>query len=140
MDDHQLWLRSSLFEIEAGEDQQTNPGRYGKQLSTWLRSKLIERGYKAAEVLPEDWGWCVMCRREPFLLWIGCGSVFDDSQYPNSPPPGREVTWSCFVTAEKPFLRGLFKRIDTSAAVEALFKDVEAILAAEPSISLTEEP
>jgi hypothetical protein len=139
MNDHQLWLKSSLFEIEPGEDERTNPGCYGKQLATWLRSKLIEKGYKVEEVIPEDWGWCVMCARAPFMLWVGCGSVLD--QEPGAPhPSGKDMTWSCFVTAEKPFLRGLFKRIDTTSAVAQLYREVEAILKAEPTITLTAEP
>jgi len=141
MNDHQLWLKSSLFEVEPGEDENTNPGCYGKQLATWLRSKLIAKGYKVEEVIPEDWGWCVMCNRAPFLLWVGCGSVLDREPTPDAPPPdGKEITWSCFITAEKPFLRGLFKRIDSAAAVEKLFKEVEGILKSESAITLTSEP
>jgi hypothetical protein len=141
MNDHQLWLKSSLFEIEPGEDEKTNPGCYGKQLATWLRSKLIEKGYKVEEVIAEDWGWCIMCMRDPFLLWVGCGCALDHEPKPDDPPPsGKDVTWSCFVAAEKPLLRGLFKRIDTASAVEKLYREVEGILKAEPSVSLTEEP
>jgi hypothetical protein len=106
-----------------------------------LRTKLVEKGYKVEEVIPEDWGWCVMCARDPFMLWVGCGSVLDHEPNPDAPPPSRkEITWSCFVTAEKPFLRGLFKRIDTTSAVERLYRDVEGILKAEPTITLTAEP
>jgi hypothetical protein len=141
MNDHQLWLKSSLFEIELGEDENTNPGCYGKQLATWLRSKLIGKGYKVEEVIPEDWGWCVMCTRDPFMLWIGCGSVLDHEPIPDAPrPSGKDVIWSCFVTAEKPFLRSLFKRIDTSSAVEKLYKEVESLLKSEPAITLMDAP
>ncbi|HKA45050.1 MAG TPA: hypothetical protein VKF40_23910 [Burkholderiales bacterium] len=141
MNDHQLWLKSSLFEIEPREAEQTNRGCYGKQLANWLRTKLIETGYKPEEVIAEDWGWCVMCARDPFMLWVGCGSVLDLEPKPGAPPSlGKDVTWSCFVTAEKPFLRGLLKRIDTTSAVEKLYKDVESIFEAEPSITLTQEP
>jgi hypothetical protein len=141
MDERQFWLKSSLFEIESGEDERTNPGCYGKQLATWLRSKLIEKGYNVEELIAEDWGWCVMCGREPFLLWVGCGSVLEHGPQLDAPPlRGKDVTWSCFVAAEKPFLRGLFKRMDTTAAVEKLYKQVEGILKAEPAITLVAEP
>ena len=107
----------------------------------WLRTKLIERGYKVEEVISEDWGWCVMCTRDPFMLWVGCGSVFDKEPSAEDPAPlGNDVTWSCFVNAEKPLLRGLFKRIDMTPAVEKLYKDVHSIFAAESSITLTQEP
>jgi hypothetical protein len=141
MNDRQLWFKSALFQVEPGEDEQTNPGCYGKQPANWLRAKLIEKGYKPEEVIPEDWGWCVMCARDPFMLWVGCGSSLEREMKPEDPPPsGNDVTWSCFVTAEKPFLRSLFKQIDTASSVEKLYKDVEGILRAEPSITLAQEP
>jgi hypothetical protein len=140
VNDHQLWLKSDLFKIEPGEDEQTNPGCYGKQLANWLRIKLIEKGYDVEDVIPEDWGWCVMCSREPFMLWVGCGSTLDQEQNADDPRPlGKDITWSCFVTAEKPLLRGLFKRIDTTSAIEKLHKDLEAIFKAEPSVTLTQD-
>lgn len=136
----QLWFTSTLFEVEPGEDEATNPGCYGKQPAHWLRRKLVEKGYEAEEVIAEDWGWCVMCARKPFLLWVGCGNVEELGQSPQEPPHlGKDVTWTCFVAAEKPFLTGLFTRIDP-AAVERLFDDVQDILNAELQITVIEEP
>jgi hypothetical protein len=74
------------------------------------------------------------------MLWVGCGSTLDQEQNADDPRPlGKDVTWSCFVTAEKPLLRGLFKRIDTTSAIEKLHKDLEAIFKAEPSVTLTQD-
>lgn len=53
MSPKQLWLKSALFEIEPGEDEATNPGCYGKQLASWLHSKLVEKGYDAGGRLSE---------------------------------------------------------------------------------------
>jgi len=41
MKDLQVWFKSIRFRIEPGEDEATNPGRYGKQLAEWLRERLI---------------------------------------------------------------------------------------------------
>ncbi len=138
----QFWFRTPLFAIEPGEDEETNPLCYGRQLSNWLRTKLIEMGYTVEEVIPEDWGWCVMCARKPFMLWVGCVSVHDYAKSrPDDPPPlGKDVTWSCMVTAEKPLLRGLFGRFDTAPELGKLSQDVEHILKAEPSIELVRQP
>jgi hypothetical protein len=138
----QLWFKSDLFAIEPGEDEETNPLCYGRQLANWLRTKLIEKGYTVEEVIPEDWGWCVMCARKPFMLWVGCVSVHDyEKTRPENPPPsGKDVTWSCMVTAEPPFLAGLLKRIEVEPALSDLSKHVANILAAEPSIALVPEP
>src|SRR4051812_18127049 len=98
-----LQFRSDLFQIDPKEDEDTNPFCYGKALAEWVRSKFEERGYKPEPVVPEDWGWCVVLKREPFLLWVACGndrSEFYDRVTPEQKssfvPDGREVTWSCF--------------------------------------------
>jgi hypothetical protein len=66
------WFRSTRFEIEPGEDDEINPGIYGKQLAEWLKARLEDHGYKVEPVINEDWGRCLMCSRKPFLLWVGC--------------------------------------------------------------------
>src|ERR1051325_1165005 len=108
--DEGYWFQSSQFDIEPGEDAQTNPRLYGGQLARWLKSKFESLGYSAEEVIPEDWGGCVMCQREPYWLWVGCGSVADyDRAKPEDPPPSKEeVRWYCFAAAEVPFFRRLF--------------------------------
>jgi hypothetical protein len=115
---------------------------YGKQLAGWLRTKLIEKGYTVEDVIPEDWGWCVMCARKPFMLWAGCVSVHDhDRTRPGDPvPKGADVTWSCMVVAETAFLAGLFKRVEVEPALNQLAAHVANILAAEPSIRIVREP
>jgi hypothetical protein len=135
----QYFFRSDLFEIEAGEDAETNPLCFGKQLAHWLREKLIEKGYSDEEVIAEDWGWCVMCAREPFYLWVGCVSVHDYTKtLPTDPlPKGKDVTWACLPTADTPWFRGLFKRVDPMPALERLTRDLYAVLSTEPRIALT---
>lgn len=39
-----ICFTSDLFQIEPGEDEQTNPYRFGKQLSHWLADKLSADG------------------------------------------------------------------------------------------------
>jgi hypothetical protein len=135
----QFWFRSDLFDIEPGEDQQTNPSFYGKQLAHWVFTRLGERGYTPEAAAPEDWGWCVMCLREPFLLWVGCANV-DNPDNDAAPASGRDVIWSCFVAAEKPFFSNPFKKLDAGPAVSRLGQEVESMLRSEPRITLTEEP
>jgi hypothetical protein len=48
------WFMSTLFHVEAGEDQGVNPGRYGRQLARWLQTRLKEYGYLQADVVAED--------------------------------------------------------------------------------------
>ena len=133
------WFKSDLFEIEHGEDEETNPGCYGRQLSHWLKDKFSKLGYEVEDVIPEDWGWCVMCVREPYMLWVGCGSIEDDDDLEKLPEK-KDVVWHCFVTAEVPFLKRLFKKVDTTQDVKKLTGELESIINSEPGIQQLEEP
>jgi hypothetical protein len=142
MSTHQFWFRSKLFEIEPGEDQQTNPLCFGRQLSHWLRERLIAQGRSVEDVIPEDWGWCLVVQRKPFLLWVGCVSVHDYSKTkPSDPlPKGSEVVWACTVVAEQSVLGKLFRREDPTPAVDELFKQALSIVESNGSNTLVPQP
>jgi hypothetical protein len=132
----QLCFKSTLFDIVPGEDADTNPGRYGKSLANWLREKLIAMGYSVEDIVPEDWGWCVMCQRYPFRLWVGCGNTVDDQKVPleTSSESERSITWTCFVQAEASLFARFFQKIDTRAPARKLYEAVKSILTNEPGI------
>jgi len=124
----QIRFETGMFEPQAGEEKQTNPGRYGAELAGWVRGRLIARGYSIDEKpIPEDWGWVVMVERNPCLLWVGCGN--EDGSFSR---------WGLFVEAEPGFIQKMFKRIDPSASVSALEQALEEIVRAEPEFSAIE--
>ena len=129
------WFTSSLFEVEPGEDEEINPGRYGRQLAVWLKSQLETRGYSVEPIIAEDWGRCLMCSRDPFLLWVGCGNMDVD---PSAPP--KQMVWHCFPVAEIPLLKRLFKKPETAVALAQLDADLRSILVEQAQITLVEEP
>jgi hypothetical protein len=132
---------SSRFEVEPGEDADTNPRRYGRQLARWIKEQFEGLGYEVEEVIPEDWGWCVVCQRAPFSLWIGCGNRDDSStaEAGDPPPKASEILWHCFSVAEVPLLRRLFKWTDTSSALDKLDSELEQILTNDPAIKISDE-
>jgi hypothetical protein len=119
-------FRSDLFQVDPREDEETNPFCYGRSLAEWIRIKFRELGYEPEPVIAEDWGWCVMLRREPFMLWIGCGndrSAFYSKVTPEEKesfaPDGREIAWSCLVGTDVPFWTAFFwKRLLGRASTE----------------------
>ncbi|MCB1607445.1 MAG: hypothetical protein KDI71_10765 [Xanthomonadales bacterium] len=135
-----LWFRSDLFQIEQGEDEEINPGRYGRQLAQWLQHQLEARGYEVEHIC-EDWGHCLMCARDPFLLWVGCGNVdMVDSGAEAVVPPSEAIVWHCFVCAEIPWLKRLFANPPTADAVAKLARDLHAAVDSEPRIQRVAEP
>jgi hypothetical protein len=136
------WFTSSKFEIEPGEDEEINPGIYGRQLARWLKERMEEQGYRVDDIINEDWGRCLLCSRDPFMLWVGCANVADDetAESGDGPPVKENVIWHCFAMAEVFFWRRLFRRIETGPAVSKLHMDLGEILRADPEVILVREP
>jgi len=127
------WFTSSKFEVEPGEDQEINPGIYGRQLARWLKDRLEERGYVVEAIVNEDWGRCLICSRDPFMLWVGCANITGDEI-------GANIVWHCFATVEVSWMQKWIRRIDTEPALTKLTEDLGKILRTEPDINLVPEP
>jgi hypothetical protein len=133
------YFKSDLFEIEPGEDQEINPGIYGKSLALWLSGQLKSYGYEV-DIVGEDWGHCLICSGSPHLLWVGCGNVYDQKLFKDGKVPSAgDVTWQCFVVAEVPFLKLLFPLLKNSPAKKKLYEDLGAILRNEKRIRIVED-
>ena len=128
--------------MEPGEDEETNPRLYGRQLATWLRQRFASLGYEVEDVIPEDWGWSVMCQRDPYLLFVGCVNLRDyEHARPNDPPPPKErLLWNAVPTAEVPFFKYVLRtKPETQAGLEKLDEQLRGILEAEPRIEIVDE-
>jgi len=146
------WFRSRRFRVEPGEDRPVCPGIYGRQLAHWLRDGLVGRGYPNAQARQEDWGWCVVARQRPHLLWIGCGSVDVDSSDappPDATPPGEPLTvvaragarlWHCHAAMERSWLAYWLDRTAAETALADLDLALRSLLMGEPGIQQVDPP
>ena len=136
------WFKSSLFEVEPGEDEETNPRLYGRQVATWLRQRFASLGYAVEDVIAEDWGWCVICQRDPYLLFVGCVNLrdYEHARWSDPPPPKERLLWNVVPTAEVPFFKYVLRRKpETQAGLEKLDEELRGILEAEPRIEIVDE-
>ncbi len=97
-------VRTSSFEVEPGEDAQTNPGLYGRAFSKFVAEGLRAQGEPVEAVIPEDFGWCVLLGKKPARRWVGCVSR-----------EGSTEEWIAFAVVEQHFLGRLFGRFDARA-------------------------
>jgi hypothetical protein len=140
-----FWFKSDMFEIVKDEDTETNSGCYGESLANWVCKKLSVFGYQT-EVIPEDWGWCVMCQSSEYLLWVGCGSMLDEEIDDDNVPSGSEVTWHVFPVIEVPFfmpkskIRSWLGRLDTKGPLLKLRSELNEVLNSEPNVTFCAEP
>lgn len=141
-DEHAVWFTSTEFFAEIGEDEETNPRMYGRQPARWLCAQLIKQGYDVEEAFGEDWGWCVMCQRQPYDLFLGCVNVTDrhHAQEGDPPPAPEKLLWIVHVMSDVPFWRSLFKgKPDVTQGEQKLFDTLMDILNKEPTITVVDE-
>jgi hypothetical protein len=119
----QVEFRSSKFPPYEGEEEQINPGLWGKRLAEYLVRKLAERGIGTEEMIAEDWGWYVPVRHPGFRLALCCGHQDgDDDQFLVFTDPGR------------PKVKKWFRTVDATPQLASLLDALHEILQADPEI------
>ena len=106
-------FRSDEFPAYASEDDEVNPGRFGKRLALYLSKVLAASGETVQDPIAEDWGWVVPVNNEEFRLWIGVGNY---EEYPNG--------FLCFIEPSREYVRKLFRKIPTRSRVEEIQEKV----------------
>ncbi len=119
----QVEFKSDKFPPYDGEEEQINPGLWGKRLAEYLQENLPQQGLKVTSIGMEDWGWMVELENEEFPLWIGCGHQ-----------NGADDEFLCFIEPSKPFVRKGFKKIDTTVQVARVSEALKKVLEANPDI------
>jgi hypothetical protein len=117
-----LEFESSAFAAIPGEDEETNPGIYGKALAQWLAERLSAAGVPAGEVIAEDFGWCVPIDAGPHSLYVACASGETSDR------------WQVFVFAEGGVTARLLGRDKSAESVASLFAAVRRCLESEPDV------
>jgi hypothetical protein len=119
----QVEFRSNKFPPYEGEEEEINPGLWGKRLAEYLKAKLEGAGIQTDGIVTEDWGCMVGVKNERFPLAIGCGHQ-----------DGEDNEFLCFIEPSKPVVRKWFKKIDTTQEVRRLSEALQTILASDPDI------
>ena len=120
--DH-VTFSSSHFKVEPDEGQETNPGLYGKALAEWMAAQLRDRGVPVEEIIAEDFGRCVIVKREPVMLWVACASL-----------DGNPTRWQMFIARERGLIARI-RRIDGTADLEELRKHYRMLVNEIPGVA-----
>ncbi|MBT8331036.1 MAG: hypothetical protein KJP06_01790, partial [Deltaproteobacteria bacterium] len=62
----QVAFRSNNFPPYDEEEEQINPGIWGKRLAEYLVDKLKQHGIETEEMIAEDWGWYIPIKNQRF--------------------------------------------------------------------------
>jgi hypothetical protein len=124
-----LEFESSAFAVASGEDQETNPGVYGKALAQWLAEQLRAAGVSVGDVIAEDFGWCVPVASKPHSLYVACASTGE-----------RPDHWRVFAFAEGGVMARLLGKDKRAESLAALYAALRRSLESAPTIlNLREE-
>jgi len=124
-------FRSNKFPPYEGEEEQINPGLYGKRLAEYLVEKLKEMKIETEQIIPEDWGWYIPIRNDGFRLAICCAhqkSGDDPSAW------SQDDTFVCSTDPPKPVFRKWFKKIDATEQLGRLIAAMDRILTSDSEI------
>ena len=116
-------FRSAKFPPYEGEEEQINPGLWGKRLAEYLVARLAEQGIETEPPVAEDWGWYVPVKNEGFHLALCCGHQ-----------DGEADEFLCFTEPSHPVVKKFFKKIDATPQLERLTTALQQILARDPDI------
>lgn len=119
----QVAFRSAKFPPYDGEEEQINPGLWGKRLAEYLVAQLSVMGIATQEIIAEDWGWYIPISNKGFRLALCCGHQCGDDE-----------EFLCFTEPSSPVVKKLFKRIDATPQLSQLTEALKQILEADPDI------
>lgn len=84
-----LIFRTHQFAITPGDDEETNPGIFGKSLAHAVYKHLREKGHEAEPAEAEDYGWVVQVKQVAGgEVRVVCMAQGDDE----------DMEWRIFVT------------------------------------------
>jgi hypothetical protein len=119
----QVEFRSSKFPPYEGEEDEINPGLWGKRLTEYLASELAKKGIDTDEMTVEDWGCYLPVRNEGFALALCCGHQYgDDDQF------------LVFTEPSTPKVKKLFRTIDAEPQLTRVLDALRKILESDTDI------
>lgn len=119
----QVEFRSSKFPPYEGEEEEINPGLWGRRLAEYLAMNLADKGIDTEEMIAEDWGYYLPIRNDGFRLALCCGHQ-----------DGDEDQFLVFTDPSTPKVRKLFRTIDATPQLTRVLEALRAVLDADSEI------
>ena len=120
----QVTFRSAQFPAYEGEEDDINPGVWGKRLSEYLAVQLSAQGIATDPAIAEDWGWLLPVQNDAFPMALCCGHQ-----------DGDDDEFVVFTEPSKPFVRRGFKKVDATAQLTTLTAALDHILTADADVA-----
>ena len=119
----QVEFRSDKFPPYDGEEEQINPGLWGRRLTEYLSGKLEAKGIKTGSMAVEDWGCYLPIHLGDGRLALCCGHQDGDND-----------EFLVFTDPGSPITTRWFKKIDRTSEFTKLLDTLTDILESDPEI------
>lgn len=119
----QVEFRSAKFPPYDGEEEEINPGLWGKRLTEYLAEKLASRGVETGPIIMEDWGCYLPITNAGVPLALCCGHQ-----------DGGDDQFVVFTDPATPVVKKLFRKLDITPELSRLLESLQEILASDPDI------
>jgi hypothetical protein len=116
-------FRSSKFPAYSGEEEEINPGIWGRRLAEHLIERLEQNGIETNGYFMEDWGYYLPIEIEGCRFGLCCGHQYGD---------GDQLI--VFTDPRTPKFRKLFRSVDVTPQLTKLVDAVARILDTDPDI------
>ena len=116
-------FRSSKFPPYDGEQEEINPGVWGKRLTEYLALRLAEKGIETEAMSVEDWGCYLPINTGEFRIALCCGHQ-----------DGDEDQFLIFTDPNTPRVKRWFRTIDVTPQFTRLLTALRQILESDPEI------
>ena len=106
----EISIQSKLFPSYPNEEDDMNPGRFGKKLGEYIQHVLEKEHIQVADLYPTDYSYEIRIDQFEFSIYVQAGNV-----------DGETEEFIVFVEPTKPFIRKWFKKIPTKERVQSIY-------------------
>ncbi|WP_435263302.1 hypothetical protein [Tenacibaculum sp. nBUS_03] len=105
-----IQIKTDLFPAYLDEENEINPGRFGKKLAEFIKKNLEENGVQVADLYPTDYAYEIRLDQFKFSVYISAGNI-----------DGETDLFLVSLEPRKEFIRKFFKKIPTVETIEPIY-------------------
>ena len=121
----EIYIKSELFPAYSGEEDDINPGRFGKRLAEFTKSLLIKENIEVADIYSTDYSYELRLDQFQFSVYISTGNI-----------DGEKNDFLISISPKKEFKRKLFKKISTKETVTKIYNIIKNGITDHPDIQI----
>ncbi len=112
----EIYIKSNLFPAYPNEEEEINPGRFGRKLGEFVREALVKNGVEVVDLYPTDYGYEMRIVQFDFDVFVITGNVDEEENIDS-----KENLFLISIDPNKDYVRKFFKKIPTKPVIEKVY-------------------